>query len=114
MYDIEASVYTQKNQFHYVKLEIDGVYISGIKVSESNKDPGTLWIQMPSYRVGRIWKRYIETSNDSKLGQAMYKAIEDTVGPQVLGESHEDSKMNDDTVFEVDPNEEIDLDSIPF
>jgi|GEM_PF-6391557 len=115
MYDIRAETYTKSDDFHYVKLEIDGVYISGIKVSESKKQPGTLWIQMPSYRLGQQWKRYIETENDSPLGQAMYRKIEELMAPKLLGSDirHID-KTQDVVLVDIDVNEPIDLSDIPF
>jgi hypothetical protein len=66
--DIIAEVYHEANGVFYVKVEILGMYISGITVRNSPKFPEKgLWVQMPSYQSGATWKRYIEFSKQSPL-----------------------------------------------
>lgn len=108
MYKIAVETYKTSGEFHYVKVSIDGLYVSGIKVSESRKYQGTLWIQMPSYRQGNKWKRYIETSNDSRLGNEIYKAIESYMSPIVLQKNVVNGSFGDGL------EEPISLDGIPF
>lgn len=113
MYSILASMYTQVQQFYYVKVEVDGLYISGIKVSVSKKYPNTLWIQMPSYKQGVKWKRYIESEKDSPLGQAIYKAIEDHMSPIIFGDATNTNQQSTDVVLD-DIDSELNFDDIPF
>lgn len=118
MYDIQVETYKTKDQFHYVKVEIDGLYISGIKVSTSTKYPNSLWIQMPSYKQGPSWKRYIESRKDSVLGQAIYKAIETHMSPIVFGGGEQMDNTprpaSKDVVLEDIEDGPIDLSEIPF
>jgi DNA-binding cell septation regulator SpoVG len=116
MYKIEAEIYTTADQFEYVKVNIDGVYISGIKVMDSIKHPGTLWIQMPSYKVKTKWRRYIESAKDSPLGAAMYKAIEDVVNAKLHpnGGASSNAPKESFVVTDKDLENEINLDDIPF
>lgn len=115
MYNISASIYTKVKEFHYVKVEIDGVFISGIKVSRSAKFPDKLWIQMPAYKQGSKWKRYIEIANDSKFGQAIYDAIEQEAGSVIFGnESVTINHTSQDVVIEDIDDKPIDFSEIPF
>lgn len=116
MISMSAEVYTSSNQFLYVKLIIDeGVYISGIKASVSISEPGQIWIQMPSYKLGNKWKRYIEISGNSEFGQRMYKTIEDVVRPKLLGKQDQsNNQARDVVVTDFDENEAIDLSDVPF
>ena len=115
MYSISASIYTKAKGFHYVKVEIDGVFISGIKVSRSTKFPDQLWIQMPAYKQASKWKRYIEIANDSKLGQAIYDAIEQAAKPVIFGDTNPTPmQISQDVVLEDIEDGPIDLSQIPF
>lgn len=120
MHNVIASFYAKSGQFHYVKLEIDGVFISGIKVSASKKYEGQVWIQMPTYKQGKDWKRYIEIANDSPLGREIYERIEEIAKPRIFGEAgrEEDGnsgkKSKDVIVEDFDENKPIDLSEIPF
>jgi hypothetical protein len=121
MYDIEVDFYTKVDQFHFAKVCIDGLYISGIKVSKSMRSPNQLWIQMPAYKKGKQWKRYIEAANDSPLAQKIYSAIEEKAKPLIMEESvdiqHSDTLMPNrkaDVVLDDISDEPIDLNDIPF
>jgi len=118
MVDIKAEVYTSSGQFLYVKVTLDGgVYISGIKVKESTKFPGEVWTQMPTYKAGKEWKRYIEIAGSCKLGQAIYQAIEDVCRPRLFGDedpsSSRRSQSKDVVIVDIDDGP-INLDDIPF
>lgn len=113
--NINATMYAQAKEFHYAKVEIDGVFISGIKVSRSMKFPDQLWIQMPAYKQGSKWKRYIEIANDSEFGQAIYDAIEQAASPKVLGiATTAANHVSRDMVLEDIDDGPIDLSQIPF
>lgn len=119
MIDINAEIYTTSNQFLYVKLCLDnGVYISGIKVSASTKYPDQVWIQMPAYKAGKGWKRYIEIAGECELGKEIYRVIEDLTKPRlfpggVVPEPNNTSPK-DIVITDFDENEPINLDDIPF
>lgn len=97
--NIDAEVYKKDliRGITYVKLILDDMYISGITVRESLKNPGEIWIQMPSYRSknGKYGK-YIEFSNDSKIKKLLEQEIAKVV---------ENDKLMEDG---------IDLDAIDF
>lgn len=119
MIDISAEIYTTSNQFLYVKLCLDnGVYISGIKVSASIKYPNQVWIQMPAYRAGKGWKRYIEIAGDCKLGKEIYRVIEELTKPRLFGDKAElnsvDTGHKDVIITDIDESSPINLDDIPF
>lgn len=118
MIDIKAEVYTSSPPFLFVKVILDdGIYISGIKVKASTKFPGQVWTQMPSYKSGKGWKRYIEIAGDCKLGQEIYKAIEDVCRPRLFSENAQetsnDSQSRDVVITDIDDGP-INLDDIPF
>jgi DNA-binding cell septation regulator SpoVG len=118
MVDVKADIYTTVGQFLYVKVTLDGgMYISGIKVKESAKFPGEVWTQMPSYKAGRNYKRYIEFAGSCELGQAIYQAIEDVCRPRLFSEetqSGSSRKSTKDVVINDIDDSPISLDDIPF
>jgi hypothetical protein len=66
--DITAEVYHQSNGVYYIKVELLGMYISGITARISPKFPEKgLWVQMPAYLMSGSWKKYIEFSKLSPL-----------------------------------------------
>lgn len=112
---IHADIYTKAKGFHYVKVEIDGVFISGIKVSRSVKFPDQLWIQMPAYKQGSKWKRYIEIANDSEFGKAIYNAIEQAARPSIFGDTDPiPTRTSQDIIPEDIEDIPIDFSKIPF
>ena len=121
MYDIQVEFYTKVGQFHYAKVCIDGgVYISGIKVCPSTKYPNELWVQMPSYKAGKGWKRYIELKNDCLLAQKIYESIQDLGKIEILDAikdknivSRLESKQ-DNALVDFDDSKPIDFSAIPF
>lgn len=119
MVDVKAEVYTSSGLFLFVKVVLDnGIYVSGIKVKASTKYPGQVWTQMPSYRAGRSYKRYIEIAGDCELGQAIYKAIEDVCRPRLFDDvtpvNGEVSQKRDVVITDINENEPINFDDIPF
>ena len=118
MVDVKAEVYTSSGQFLYVKVTLDGgMYISGIKVKESTKFPGEIWTQMPTYKAGNKWKRYIEIAGTCKLGQEIYQAIEAVCRPRLFDDNAEESRdvsrQRDTVITDID-DRPINLDDIPF
>ena len=111
-YIVTAEQYTKKDKVHYVKVEIDGLYISGIRVQKSIKYDNRLWIQMPKYKAGKEWRAYVESENDSALGAAIYDAITELMDPVVFPESAgKATRQNRSRVADDTP---VDLSDIPF
>ena len=52
--------FNAEKHIYYIKLELDGMYISGITVRKSFKNPDAWWVQMPTYSSGNKYGKYIE------------------------------------------------------
>lgn len=119
MVDVKAEIYTSSSQFLFVKVILDGgMYISGIKVSVSTKYPDQIWIQMPSYKAGKGWKRYIEVAGDCKLGKEIYRVVEECTRERLFPAGMESvtstTKSKDVVLTDFDENQPPDFSEIPF
>ena len=94
-------IFISEKEIYYVKLEIDGMYISGITVRKSLKNPSEWWVQMPTYSSGGKYGKYIEFDKQCPFRQV----IEDKCIEAV--EQYSDPS-------EIDPSTNIDLDTIDF
>lgn len=101
--DITAEVYHESKGIHYVKVIMLGLYISGITVRPSPKFPEKgLWVQMPSYKLGAIWKRYIEFDNESSLKDIMESKCREAV------ENYESNAIDINGIPDPPTDEELD------
>lgn len=71
---ITAEVYHEKDGVYYVKAHFVGMDISGITVRQSKKFE-ELWVQMPMYKVGTQFRRYIEFQKNQQ-GEAIKGVLE--------------------------------------
>lgn len=73
--NVRAEVYKKAdNGVYYVKIKILdlGMYISGITVRKSHKDPdGPLWVQMPYY--GPKFSKYIEWDGSDNATKNLFE-----------------------------------------
>lgn len=106
--DITAEVYykdTVKDVW-YAKILYGGIYISGIKVQHSHRDPdGPLWVQMPSYKTGDKWRRYIEFQGGNKQ---LRDFIEDKCREAVKAYESQDHPLTVDDIENIDIAAELD------
>ncbi len=105
--DIQAWVYHVNSEgTYYVKLDIQGIYISDITVKISPKYPEKgLWVQMPSYRKGVSWKKIIEFNPDTSAKRGIEtKALQAVEDYKNSNKHIEKDQVIDDIV----PKEEFD------
>jgi hypothetical protein len=114
---VEAEVYktTESNgkPLYLVKIKLleIGVFIIGIRVSESpNRPEDGLWVQMPAMRVGK-WINIIECTSDSPFLEIVKRkaieAVESCSGGKDSSPTIKDQVVPDD-------GSPISLDHIPF
>jgi hypothetical protein len=74
---VEAEVYKETGNppvwLVKVKFLEAGLYINGIRVQDSLKYPGELWVQLPAYKVGFRWQQPIECDKSAPF----WKMVED-------------------------------------
>lgn len=71
---MRAEAYFEKDGVHYVKAKLWGMAISGITVRPSKKYD-ELWVQMPMFKAGGKFRRYVEFDKDEN-GETFKDVIE--------------------------------------
>lgn len=66
--DVKAEVYHTSNGISYAKVHLCGMAIVGIQVKKSVKYPERgLWVQMPAFKSGNDWRKYVEFDKDAEI-----------------------------------------------
>lgn len=71
---MRAEAYFEKDGVYYVKAKLWGMAISGITVRPSKKYD-ELWVQMPMFKAGGQFRRYVEFDKDEN-GETFKDVIE--------------------------------------
>lgn len=97
----EVYIFNEMKNIYYIKLSIYGMYISGITVRKSFKNPSEWWVQMPTYSSGGKYGKYIEFDK-----QCPFRVIIEDKCIEAV-EQYSDATQ-------IDPSTDIDLDEIDF
>ena len=108
---IEAEIYkqipTKSGPMYLAKISfIDiGLYISGITIRKSPKEPDEWWVQLPAYRGGNKWINPFEVDQSKPFWVILQDKVLATL-KQYL--------QDDEVVTDFDTDKPINLDDIPF
>lgn len=111
---IEAEVYVHdksKNRFFLKITFVEmGMWINSFTVQPSKYEGHDWWVQPPKHRQSKGWTETVDFDKSYQLWNIIQKksiqAVKDYLG--------EEARLSKDDTFELDDNEPLNLDEVPF
>jgi len=106
----EAKVYRESNGFYMVKVSLSdiGLYITGIRVKESQFDDRPMWVQLPTYKAGRNWIRPFESGEEAEFKLLINELCEAAIREHVDAHSpfdYDEPPIEDSQTYEPTPED---------